>query len=176
MRRYNIPTLASKTGERGQILPEDVAFLRENLFNGEEIWPPEARALFDLLQKRLPACEEFDAFIVEAISSYIIDELEPRGALDEKNARFLAAMLRRDEEGWTETDLEILVTVMEKAGSAPVSLQQFAVEVSQKVRLGLRPAAEKLTMPESAARENVQAFTDGVKDNAESVQKQSAAA
>ncbi len=40
MRRYNIPTLASKTVMRGQILSEDVAFLRENLFNGEEVWPP----------------------------------------------------------------------------------------------------------------------------------------
>ncbi len=124
----------------------------------------------------MPACEEWNAFIVEAISGYIVDELEPKGALDEKNASFLAAMLRRGEEGWNETDLEILVTVMEKAGLAPVSLQQFTLEVSQKVSRGLRPALEERVAIRSHARENVHHFGRGEQDDAAQAQRRFAAA
>jgi hypothetical protein len=135
MRRYNIPTLALDTRARGKITPEDVRFLQSNLFNGEEVWPHEARALFDLMQKRLPACDEWKNFIIEALSEYIVNELEPRGSLDEKNVRFLAAMLRRDEDNWSDIDAGVLVAVMEKAGSAPLSLQLFALEVTQRLML-----------------------------------------
>ncbi len=137
MRRFNIATLASKTGANGTITADEVAVLRTNLFNGEEVWPPEVRALFALMHRRMPACDEFNAFIVEALSAYVVNELEPRGAVDEKNARWLIAMLRQGQESWSEIDLAVVRAVLEKAGDAPLSLQHFALEMTQCLMSGV---------------------------------------
>lgn len=139
MRRWNIATLASKTGANGTITAEEVRVLSDNLFNGEEVWPPEVRALLALLHRRLPACAAFDAFIVEALSEYTINQLEPRGSVDEKNARWLIAMLRQGQDGWSEIELAVVRAVLEKAGGGPVALQRFALEVAQHVLAGGRP-------------------------------------
>ena len=156
MRRYNISTLAGDMGSRGQITADDVATVRKNLFNGEEVWPPEARALFDLMQKRLPACEEWNAFFVEAISEYVVNELEPRGAIDEKNARWLIAMVARDQANWNHDDLHLLVAVMERAGAAPLALQQFALEMAQGLARRNKMGAGKLGVEAAKAQSSVQ--------------------
>lgn len=131
MRRINIAYLAHIAREKGRIEWEDVVALHENFFNGEEVWPPSAQALFDLLQLRLPACPQWRDFIADALSHYVVDHLEPRGRLDEKNARYLEAMLRRDAVNWSSLDLSILVATMNRAGAAPASLQVFALQLSR---------------------------------------------
>ena len=136
MRRFNIPTLASKIAATGAIGPDDVMVLRDNLLNGEEIWPHEVRAIFDLMQKRLPACAEWSEFFVESITVYAVEELEPRGKLDEKNARFVCAMLRRDQAHWSHIDLDLARALLKECDKVPVSLQQFVLEVGQQVNAG----------------------------------------
>ena len=142
MRRMNIGYLAHLAREKGKIEREDVVGLHENFFNGEELWPPAARALFDLLQARLPACAEWNDFIADAISHYMVDQLEPRGRLDDKNARFLEAMLSRDTVNWSAVDLSILVATMNRAGAAPPRLQAFALQLSRALLAAGRIGAE----------------------------------
>jgi len=136
MSRFNIGYLASKAGACGTITDEDVRILRDNFFNGDEIWPPEMRALFTLLHKRLPATDAFKTFLVEAVSFYVVDELEPIGAVNEKNARWLIAMLRQGQDWGNDTDLAIVRGVLEKVDKAPVALQQFALELAHSVMSG----------------------------------------
>ena len=93
MRRLNIPTLASAIAARGHISAEDVDVLRQNVLNGEELWPHGARS----------------------------------------------TMLRRDQANWGRLELALVVSIMEKAGSAPVSLQHFLLEMTQQVRMGGTP-------------------------------------
>jgi hypothetical protein len=136
MSRFNIGYLASKAGAGGTITDEDVRILRDNFFNGDEIWPPEMRALFALLHKRLPASEAFTAFMVDAVSFYVVDELEPIGNVNEKNARWLIAMLRLGQDNWSNIDLAIVRGILDKVDKAPVALQQFALELAHSTMSG----------------------------------------
>lgn len=133
MRRYNIPTLAAAIGARGEITTADVETLRANLCNGEEVWPHEARALFALMHMRLPACPQWREFIVEALSHYVVHGLEPHGSVDDKNSRWLAAMMRQGADHWDGCDLALVLAIMEKARGAPLALQHFALELTERV-------------------------------------------
>lgn len=58
MHRFNIVTFAMDIAKRGEITAKDVLTLRQNVFSDARVWPDEAQALFNLMQKRLPSCEE----------------------------------------------------------------------------------------------------------------------
>ncbi len=126
MQRFNIVTLALDIAKRGQIVSDDVLRLRQSVFSDARVWPDEATALFDLMQKRLPACEEWNAFFIEAMVDYLVNQTEPHGYVDKANARWLTAMITRDSQVWTDTELELLIAVMEKAKSCPESLELFS--------------------------------------------------
>ncbi len=150
MRRLNIPTLASGIAATGEIGPNDVEILRQNLLDGEEIWPHEARAMFDLMHKRLPACGEWLPFFVDAMSGYVLNHLEPHGRMDERNARWLIAMLKRDDSSAGKIELALMLRVLENISLAPANLQAFALEMVRKSMAGDDEAADAGAQAEAA--------------------------
>jgi len=132
MYRFNIVTLAMDIVKRGEVSASDVLTLRQSVFGDGRVWPDEAMALFDLMQKRLPACEEWPGFFAEAMSDYLVNQIEPYGYADKANARWLIAMINRDEQLWGDTELETLLQVMEKSISRPQFLEDFVLECVRK--------------------------------------------
>lgn len=128
MHRFNIVTLAVDIAKRSEITSADVLSLRQSVFGDARVWPDEAQALFDLMQKRLPACEEWPAFFAEAMTDYVVNQIEPYGYADKANARWLIAMISRDGQIWGDTELETLLQVLEKARSCPPFLEDFVLE------------------------------------------------
>lgn len=51
MHRFNIVTLAMDIAKRGEITSADILSLRQSVFGDMRVWPDEAQALFDLMQK-----------------------------------------------------------------------------------------------------------------------------
>lgn len=147
MHRFNIVTLTDDIVARGKITAQDVLTLRQSVFGDGHVWPDEAVAMFDLMQKRLPACAEWPAFFIEAMTDYIVNQTDPHGHVDTANARWLIAMISRDKEVWSDTELELLINVMDKAKSSPDFLEAFILKaVCDAVTSGKGPTRRGMNL------------------------------
>lgn len=139
--------LMGRLERAGVIASQDVLAMRRIVFGGGVIGRTEAELLFDLMQKRLPACAEWPEFFIEALVDYIVHQVEPEGYVDSANAAWLMRMVARDKTTWSDTELELLLQIMEKARSAPEELELFVLDaVREAVVRGAGPTRRGLTL------------------------------
>jgi hypothetical protein len=132
-----------RLSEKGQILPHDLADLRASIFADGIVSRGEAEALFALNASCTEKCADWPAFFVEAVTDYIVHQEKPHGYVSESNAQWLVRAISRDGRVDTATELEMLVTVLEKAKSAPASLSAYALrQVADAAIDGAGPVAE----------------------------------
>ena len=113
---------------RGSIKDADVLKLRRSYYDDGRITAEEADILFalnDACPVQDPAWA--DCF-VEAITDYIVDQAKPEGYLTADNAQWLIERISTDGRIESKTEMELLVSVLDKARWAPQSLVRFALE------------------------------------------------
>lgn len=125
---------------RGSIKDADVLKLRRNYYDDGIITADEADVIFALNE----ACPVQDPAwadcFVETITDYLVEQAEPHGYLTAENAQWLIERIGRDGRVDSKTELELLITVLDKARWAPQSLVHFALEqVRQAVLNGTGP-------------------------------------
>lgn len=136
----NIIPLTQAIVRSGNITEQDVLALRRSVFGDGDVLPLEAEALFDLMQKRLPAVESWQQFFIEAMTDYLVQQVEPRGYVSAGNAEWLIDQISRDGVVWTDTELELLVHIIDRATSSPMRLVRFAMDkVKEAVVTGEGP-------------------------------------
>lgn len=120
---------------RGEVHPEDVLTLRRKIFADGVVSKRQADALFALSREvRGRTCAEWTDFFLEAMTDYLVNQAVPHGYVSEENADWLIAHISHDGHVDTELELELLVTVMERAQKNPQRLIRFALD---QVRLGV---------------------------------------
>ena len=62
------------------------------------------------------------------MTDYIVNDAEPQGYLTKANADWLIAKVARDGKVHTDTELELILNVLDKARWAPEILVTFALE------------------------------------------------
>lgn len=113
---------------RGSIKDADVLKLRRSYYDDGIITAEEADVIFalnDACPVQDPAWA--DCF-VETITDYLVEQAEPQGYLTAENAKWLIERIARDGRVDSKTELELLVSVLDKARWAPQSLVRFALE------------------------------------------------
>lgn len=113
---------------RGSIRDTDVTRLRELFYRDAHISEAEAIALFELNDACRVKDPNWAAFFVEALSDYIINEVEPKGYLTVVNADWLIDRITHDTAVQTQTELELLLSVLDGARWCPERLIRFALE------------------------------------------------
>jgi hypothetical protein len=142
---------------RGSIKDADVLKLRRNYYEDGIITAEEADVIFALNE----ACPVQDPAwadcFVETITDYLVEQAEPRGYLTAENAQWLIERIARDGRVDSKTELELLVSVLDKARWAPQSLVRFALEqVKQAVLSGRGPLRSgKMLEPGSVGQADV---------------------
>lgn len=125
---------------RGSIKDADVLKLRRNYYDDGHITADEAEiilALNDACPVKDPAWA--DCF-VETITDYVVDQAKPEGYLTSENAAWLIARISKDGRVQTTTEMELLVSALDRARWAPQSLVRFALDqVKQAVVSGEGP-------------------------------------
>lgn len=125
---------------RGSIKDADVLKLRRSYYDDGRISPEEAEVIFalnDACPVQDPAWA--DCFI-ETITDYIVDQAKPEGYLTADNANWLIERISRDGRIESKTEMELLVSVLDRARWAPQSLVTFALEqVKDAVLSGMGP-------------------------------------
>ncbi len=113
---------------RGSIKDADVLKVRRNYYDDGIITAEEAEAILalnDACPVQDPAWA--DCF-VETITDYLVDQAQPEGYLTAENAQWLIQRISKDGRVETKTELELLVSVLDKARWVPESLVRFALD------------------------------------------------
>ena len=122
------------------ICADDVLALRRAGWANGRIDPDQAEVIFEVNHRLDHPGLEWADFFVEAIAEYVVNQLEPRGYVTERNADWLIARIEHDGRLHAMTELEALVRVFEKALNVPEALRAYALrQVEHAVLTGEGP-------------------------------------
>lgn len=128
---------------KGRIAAADVLALRRRVFLKGVVTPADAEIVFvlnDQLQEAADA--SWPPFFVEALTDFIVCQAEPRGYISEENADWLIARVSHSGNVDTVTELELLISALERAIFSPVRLVTFVLDqVKRGVLEGQGPVA-----------------------------------
>jgi hypothetical protein len=127
--------LAAQLKTKASISAEDTLQARHLVWPDGRIDEPEADVIFDLNSSRKDTSHEWIDFFVEAISTYIVHQVEPRGYIDDSNATWLMTKIDHDGRVDTRGDLELLVKILENASNASESLKSYALHQVETIVL-----------------------------------------
>ena len=119
--------LAVDASADGVISAEEILELRRLGWANGKMEPEEAEALFTAND----ACQEptnaWCDFFVEALTSYIVNTVDPKGYVDDEMAEELISRIDRDGRVGTVAELELLVKVCETAVNVPEALKLYVL-------------------------------------------------
>ena len=101
--------------DSARIDADDVSKFRSEVFGDGIVSKHEAQALFALNDEVADSCAEWDAFFVEAMIDYCLNQAEPEGYLTESEADWLINQISKDGHIKSDTELELLVRLIERA-------------------------------------------------------------
>jgi len=128
----------------GRITPLDVLELRSLIFRDGLVACDEAKAMFSLNDACTEQCPEWRAFVVEALTDYIVHQEKPSGYVSAKKADWLIGAISHDGRVDSATELELLVRVLEQSKFSTDRLVAFALDqVRLAVAEGVGPLMEQ---------------------------------
>ncbi len=131
----------------GSIKNIDVIKLRAAMYDDGSLSSDEARLLIDLNDRCRLQDAAWAPFFIEAITDFIVKEVEPEGYVTAANAEWLIGVIARDGRVETKTELDLLINVLDKARWSPASLVRFALaQVKEAVVHGDGPLRDGGTL------------------------------
>jgi hypothetical protein len=125
---------------KGRITPETALKLRQTMYGDGEISAGDADQLFYLDRNCGDVCDEWRAFFIEALTDYLVFQVNPRWYVSEKNAQWLIEHIEGAGGAKTQTGLELLIKVSETALTLPAALAcQLIAQVTRVVLSGEGP-------------------------------------
>ena len=126
-----------------KITAAQVREIRAALYNDGVSEAGEVERLFAMDEAATEADPAWSELFIEAVTDYLVNQVEPQGYISEENANWLIDRISRDGMVKTSSELEILVNVLEKARSSPARLSAFALsQVKKAVLEGEGPLAK----------------------------------
>ena len=145
------PLSVDQICERGSIRDDDVLNLRRVWYADGHIGKTEAENLLRINDSCRVQDPNWAPFFVEAITDFIINDTEPQGYLTKANAEWLINGISRDGRVEQQTEVELLLNVLDKSRWSPEILVVFALEQVRRAVLGgtgpLRANADATDIP-----------------------------
>jgi hypothetical protein len=110
-----------------RVTGQDVLAARAVIYADMEVSTDEAAALFHINDAVVDDCREWRELFVEALTDHVVRQQSPRGYIDEAKARWLEDWILTDGKVRGETELELLIYILEQAEHAPQHLYQMAL-------------------------------------------------
>lgn len=114
--------------DQSRIDADDVIQYRREVFGDMVVSLAEAEGVFALNDEVADTCQQWDEFFVEVMTDYCVNQANPVGYVSEVNAEWLVSRISKDGEVKSDTELELLVRIIERAKSVPESLSAFALQ------------------------------------------------
>lgn len=123
----------------------DAATVRRHralVYGNGAVSPDEIEILFRMDEEAVERSPEWVEFFAGAVVDYIVRQQPPSGYISEQNAAWLLDRIVKDGHVKNESELEVLVKVLETAISSPPSLSAFALrQVAAAILDGEGPLA-----------------------------------
>ena len=114
------PTISTLPLTTGAIDADMTLTLRREIFgNGGQVTQDIADALFRRNDEAGSACPEWNSLFVEALTDFFVHQTVPQGYLDEAKATWLLEAVQRDRLIKVESELELLIHIVETADACP---------------------------------------------------------
>lgn len=142
-----MPETLSKIMAGGRIGPEEVLAIRRAVYPDGHVNAAEAGWMFDLDAAAVERDPAWTALFIEALTDYVLNQTPPQGHVSGENADWLLRHIIRDGHVRTETELALLVNILEKAVTAPGHLANLAMgEIKAQILAEGRASAEKANL------------------------------
>jgi hypothetical protein len=112
---------------KGRIGDADVLALRRDVYADGAISKEEASRLFAINDACPSSNMSWGQFFTEALSDFVVHQMQPSGYVDEINAEWLITHIDSDGKVETVNELELLIGILEKAKSVPECLNLYAL-------------------------------------------------
>ena len=113
---------------RGAIRDNDVLKFRRVFYEDGIVSAEEAELLFKLNDACRVSDSSWAEFFVEAVTDFIVFQAQPQGYVTADNAHWLIDRVSSNGKVDSQTELELVVNVLDKARWAPISLVKYALE------------------------------------------------
>lgn len=113
---------------QNQITAQDVVTFRREVFQDILVSIKEAEGLFALNNQIEDTCDEWNDFFVEVMIDYCVNQAKPKGYLSDNNADWLVSQVTKDGRLDTNSELELVIKVIERASEVPTLFSAFALE------------------------------------------------
>ena len=120
--------LAAAIASDGVISADEILVLRRIGWSDGKIGPDEAEALFAANEACAAPTAEWCDFFVEALTSFIVETVEPRGYVDDEMGDELIARIDHDGRVDSLAELELVVRVLELAVNVPERVKAYALQ------------------------------------------------
>jgi len=107
---------------------EEVLILRRQVWPDGKISKSEAEMLFRMHEAIETGCAEWDDFLVESLTAYLVDQPHPEGYVSESHAAWFERHIRFDGRIRGAAELETLVSVLERAVHVPHRMEMLALQ------------------------------------------------
>jgi hypothetical protein len=111
-----------------RITDEDVIRFRRDVFQDMLVSRVEAEGVFALNNKIKDTSNAWNDFLVEVMVDYCVNQAKPQGYLSENNADWLVSQITKDGRVDTNSELELIIRVIERAKEVPTLFSAFALE------------------------------------------------
>ncbi|MGI9352905.1 MAG: hypothetical protein ACR2O3_15185 [Rhizobiaceae bacterium] len=114
--------------DASKIDTDDVIKLRREVFDDMLVSLAEAEGVFALNDEVSEVCTEWNHFFVEVMTDYCVIQAKPEGYVSENIAEWLIKQVSHDGHIQSDSELELLIRVIEQSTSVPNSLSAFALK------------------------------------------------
>lgn len=137
----SIPHLIQVMLNAKAVTAADTIELRRQFYSDARIGEMEADCLFALNAECTAKDASFVTLFVEALTDYVVFQMNPEGYISEANALWLIKQIDLDGKVDSVCELDLLINILEKAKSAPDGLCAYALrQVQHAVVAGEGPA------------------------------------
>jgi hypothetical protein len=132
---------------KGSISDADVLVLRRECYDDGKISKDEASRLFAINDAAASHTPAWTQLFTEALSDFVVHQMQPSGYVDEINAEWLITHIDADGKLESCNELELLICILEKAKSVPPCLNLYALNQVKRTVLsgeGVTRSGKKL--------------------------------
>lgn len=145
---------SSEVLARGSIRDADVMALRKAYYEDGLVSQDEADKLFEINDKCPVQDPAWAPFFIEALTDFVVNQAEPEGYVTADNAEWLIMRVSAEGQVSSKVELDLLVSVLDQARWAPVSLIEFCLaQVKRAVLDGSGPLRSDNETPAGAISE-----------------------
>ncbi len=133
--------------KRKTVTLEEVLILRRQVWPDGKLSKSEMEMLFRMHRAIEHGCAEWDDFLVESLTAYLVDQAHPEGYVNEADAGWFEQNILHQGKVRGAAELEALVSILERAVHAPHRLEMLALEtVRDAIADGNKNIVSNLTL------------------------------